>query len=145
MSYQYVGVCICCRKRSSRGTQILTRRSESALGYSVTASWAAENGHLHILEYLVERKYDQYHEGACQLAANNGHFDCLKYLRETAKAPWNYLRRARRALQKPHRVCTIPPRQQLSSPTRLAIRRWNVTHVINTCTDTQRERERETN
>ena len=29
---------------------------------SSTASWAAENGHLHILEYLVERKYDQYNE-----------------------------------------------------------------------------------
>ena len=28
-----VSVCICCRKRSSRGTQILTRRSQSALGF----------------------------------------------------------------------------------------------------------------
>ena len=27
-----------------------------------TAAWAAENGHLHILEYLVERKYDKYDE-----------------------------------------------------------------------------------
>ena len=27
---------------------------------SRTADWAALNGHLHILEYLVERKYDQY-------------------------------------------------------------------------------------
>ena len=27
---------------------------------SYTASWAAVNGHLHILEYLVERKYDEY-------------------------------------------------------------------------------------
>ena len=27
-----VGVCICCLQRSSRGTQILTRRSQSALG-----------------------------------------------------------------------------------------------------------------
>ena len=26
---------------------------------------AAQNGHLHILEYLVERKYDQYDEWAC--------------------------------------------------------------------------------
>ena len=55
---------------------------------SWTAPWAAENGHLHILEYLVERKYDKYNEGACTLAAKNGHLDCLKYLRETAKAPW---------------------------------------------------------
>ena len=29
---RYVGVCTCCRKRSSRDTQILTRRSQSALG-----------------------------------------------------------------------------------------------------------------
>ena len=55
-------------KRSSRGTQILTRRSQSALGLD-TASWAARNGHLHILEYLVERKYDKYDEYACQCAA----------------------------------------------------------------------------
>ena len=53
-------------RRSSRDTQILTRRSESALGFG-TASWAAENGHLHILEYLVERKYDKYHEDACMV------------------------------------------------------------------------------
>ena len=55
----------------------------------LTATWAAENGHLHILEYLVERKYDKYNEDACREAAKNGHLDCLKYLRETAKAPWN--------------------------------------------------------
>ena len=40
-------------------TQILTRRSQSALGFG-TARWAALNGHLHILEYLVERKFDKY-------------------------------------------------------------------------------------
>jgi hypothetical protein len=35
-------------------------------------------------------------------------------------------------------MCTIPPRQQLSSPTRLAIRIWNFTHlVINTHTHTK--------
>ena len=54
-----------------------------------TATLAAENGHLHILEYLVERKYDRYDEWACQWAAENGHLDCLKYLHETAKAPWD--------------------------------------------------------
>ena len=31
----------------------------------------------------------------------------------------------------------------MSSTRWLAIRRWNVTHVLNTCSDTQRERERE--
>ena len=41
-----------------------------------TANRAAANGHLHILEYLVERKYDKYNEWACQFAAWNGHLDC---------------------------------------------------------------------
>jgi hypothetical protein len=56
---------------------------------SHTAEWAAQNGHLHILEYLVERKYDKYDEVPCRWAAMNGHLDCLKYLHETAKAPWD--------------------------------------------------------
>ena len=34
-----------------------------------TAIWAAKNGHLHILEYLVERKFDEYTEDACENAA----------------------------------------------------------------------------
>jgi len=55
-----------------------------------TASAAAQNGHLHILEYLVEQNYDKLDEFACMDAALNGHLDCLKYLREVAKAPWNY-------------------------------------------------------
>ncbi len=56
-----------------------------------TASSAAKNGHLHILEYLVERKFDKYsaHAWACSYAAEFGHLDCLKYLQETAKAPWD--------------------------------------------------------
>ena len=91
-----------------------------------TAAWAAENGHLHILEYLVERKFDEYDEYACELAAKYGHLDCLKYLHETAKAPWDD-EAVRERTEQPHRMCTIPPRQQLSSPTRLAIRRRRVT------------------
>ena len=58
-----------------------------------TASMAAKNGHLHILEYLVERKFDEYSELACEYAATHGHLDCLKYLHETAKAPWDQVRR----------------------------------------------------
>ena len=34
-------------------------KKSKRLGIRVTAAWAAENGHLHILEYLVERKYDK--------------------------------------------------------------------------------------
>ena len=40
-------------------------------------------------QYLVERKYDQFVEDACENAAMNGQLDCLKYLHETAKAPWD--------------------------------------------------------
>ena len=75
-----------------------------------TATRAAKYGHLHILEYLVERKFDKYNESACMLAAESGHLDCLKYLHETAKAPWD-LRPYDSAQEQPNRMCTIPPRQ----------------------------------
>jgi hypothetical protein len=65
---------------------------------------AAGKGHLHILEYLVERKFDQYNEFSCSNAANNGHLDCLKYLHETAKAPWDY-RAVRYAHENEHPEC----------------------------------------
>jgi len=57
---------------------------------SETAILAAESNSLHILEYLVERKYvfDDTEE-ACRRAAEYGYLDCLKYLHETAKAPWD--------------------------------------------------------
>ena len=58
---------------------------------SYTANGAALCGHLHILEYLVERKYNKYVESACQYAAKFGHLDCLKYLHQTARAPLDYL------------------------------------------------------
>ena len=40
------------------------------------------------------------------------------------------VRRSRSAREQPPRMFTIPPRQQLSSPRRLAIRGWNFTHII---------------
>ena len=57
-------VCICCRKRSSRVLKYLREEVKAPWDWD-TAAWAAQNGHLHILEYLVERKYDQYDERAC--------------------------------------------------------------------------------
>ena len=64
-------------------------KKSNCLGMVGLPTRAAQNGHLHILEYLVERKYDEFHELAYLYAAEKGHLDCLKYLRETAKAPWN--------------------------------------------------------
>ena len=42
-------------------------KKSKRLGMGDTADLAAENGHLHILEYLVERKYDKYRRIACEL------------------------------------------------------------------------------
>ena len=44
-------------------------KKRKRLGILDTAIWAAAKGHLHILEYLVERKYDKYDERACMWAA----------------------------------------------------------------------------
>ena len=134
-------------KRSSRGLKYL-REEGKAPWDSSTASWAALNGHLHILEYLVERKYNKYDAWACECAAKKGHLDCLKYLHETAKAPWELLACTLRARQQPTRLCTIPPREQLSSTRWLAIRRRSVTQVVNMDTrihkeNTEREKERD--
>ena len=92
-----------------------------------------QNGHLHILEYLVERKYDQYHElrVRCSRERPLGLFEVLTRNRQSAVG---LLGRTSSAREQPHRVCTIPPRERLSSPTRLAIRTWSVTHLIKTHT-----------
>ena len=76
-------------------------------------------------------------------AATSGHLDCLKYLHETAKAPWNYLA-VREAHENNHPECL----QYLLDndcplPTGWRYEGGTVTHVLNTCSDTQRERERE--
>ena len=47
------------------------------------------------------------------------------------------------ALLQPPRVFTIPPRQRLSSPNRLVLRRRNFTHLINTHTHKEREGKKE--
>ena len=49
----------------SRYSNTYAKKSKR-LGIRDTAEWAAINGHLHILEYLVERKYDQFDEDACR-------------------------------------------------------------------------------
>ena len=111
-----------------------------------TASLAAENGHLHILEYLVERKFDKYSECVWQCSHERplGLFEVLARNRQSAVGR---LERILRTHRQPPRMFTIPPRQQLSSPImRLAIRGRNFTHlIINTHTKREKERERKRN
>ena len=121
-------MCIAAENGHLEYSNTYTKKSKR-LGIRCTAAWAAQNGHLHILEYLVERKYDKYDAMTCAYAAKNGHLDCLKYLHETAKAPWDYSRRTSSAREQPTRMFTIPPRQQLSSPTWLAIRTRRVARI----------------
>ena len=74
----------------SRYSNTYAKKSEVKAPWDLnTAICAALNGHLHIFEYLVERKFDKYDVWACECAAEKGHLDCLKYLHETAKAPWD--------------------------------------------------------
>ena len=120
-------MCRCCHGGHLECLKYLHEEAKR-LGIRGLPYWAARNGHLHILEYLVERKYDKYDEDACKYAAMFGHLDCLKYLHETAKAPWNSLAVRYAHENNQPRVFTIPSRQQLSSPTRLAIRARRVIH-----------------
>ena len=69
-----------------------------------------------------------------------GLFEVLARNRQSALGPWV---RIPRTQEKPHRVFTIPPRQRLSSLNRLAIRRWNFIHLINTHTKREKERKRQ--
>ena len=142
-------MCKCCRKRSSRVPQILTRRSQSALGLG-TASWAAQNGHLHILEYLVERKFDKYTNlrASVQPRRPLRLFEVLARNRQSAVGLLGGTKSAR---EQPPRVSTIPPRQQLSITIWLAIRKRRVTRrdriririKLNVITERERGRERE--
>ena len=78
-----------------------------------TANCAAGNGHLHILEYLVERKYDQF----TNWRVGGGHgrpLGLFEVLARNRQSALGRLGRILRAQEQPPRMCTIPPRQQLS-------------------------------
>ena len=76
-------------KRSSRGTQILTRRSQSALGFRELPLSRLEMVISTYSNILLSVSIINITDMACERAAENGHLDCLKYLHETAKAPWD--------------------------------------------------------
>ena len=103
-------------------------KKSKRLGSSGTASWAALSGHLHILEYLVERKYDKYNEGRVRWQPERplGLFEVLARNRQGAVGLSS---RTRSAQKQPNRVCTLPPREQLSSPRRLVVRKWRVIRI----------------
>ena len=126
--------------RSSRVPQI-SEEVKAPWNWRTAAS--ALNGHLHILEYLVERKYDQYDGEACENAAKYGHLDCLKYLHENRQSALELWSRTRSAREKPHRVFTIPPRQRLSSPTVGDTKMERYARRKRVLGYTKRERERE--
>ena len=66
---------------------------------------------------------------ACSRVWPLGLFEVLTRNRQSAVG---LSRRTSRSREKTFRVCTILPRQQLSSPTRLAIRIRRIAHLINT-------------
>ena len=127
--------------------QILTRRSQSALGLG-TAAGAARNGHLHILEYLVERKYDQFDDMRVVGSRMNGHLDCLKYLHETAKAPWDERTKHTRTTTPNvyNTSSTTTALYQMVGDTSTGVTRARIRIRIRilTCNNTQRERRTQT-
>ena len=89
---------------------------------SWTATRAASNGHLHILEYLVERKFDEFTEWAVRGCGQERPLRLFEVLTRNRQSAVELLGGTRRSQEQTPRMCTIPSRQQLSSPTRLAIR-----------------------
>ena len=68
----------------SRYSNTYAKKSKRlGIGY---CQWAAKNGHLHILEYLVERKFDEYSECACEMRPERplGLFEVLTRNRQSA-------------------------------------------------------------
>ena len=88
----------CCRNGHLECLKCL-REEAKAPWDSDTAYWAAANGHLHILEYLVERKYDQYRQIGvlvCGQVRPLGLFEVLARNRQSALGrlePYEYAHR----------------------------------------------------
>ena len=119
-------MCICCPKRSSRDTQILTRRSQSALEFGILPLGRLEMVIFTYSNILLSVSLINITNLCVSVQPEYGHLDCLKYLHETAKAPWNSEAVQKRTRTNISNVYNTP-RQQLSITRWLAIRRWRVT------------------
>ena len=126
------GACACAARNGHLEVLKYLREEVKAPWNWYTATWAAENGHLHILEYLVERKYDEYDEYACAYAAMQRPLRLFEVLTRNRQSALGLSGRSISAREQTHRMCTIPPRQQLSITIWLAIRTRQVTQFINT-------------
>ena len=81
----------------------------------------AYQGHLHILEYLVERKFEKYDACACMLAVQERPLRMFEVLTRNRQSALG-LSRVRKAREQPTRICTIPPRQRLPFTISLDVR-----------------------
>jgi hypothetical protein len=66
----------------------LLQRNQGVAFTERTMGTAAECGHTHVCDYLLDQQCP-YDEAACQLAASNGHTSTLHWLREHA-FPWDW-------------------------------------------------------
>ena len=96
--------------------EVLARNRQSALGFGYCL-YSADNGHLHILEYLVERKYDEYDESV-SVGGRKRSLRLFEVLARNRQSALGRLRLSRCAQEQTPRMCTIPPRQRLSVVTR---------------------------
>ena len=118
-------MCKCCRKRSSRVLKYL-REEAKRLGVSILPLGRLKMVISTYSNILLSVSIDKYSEYACSVRPERplGLFEVLARNRQSAVGR---LERIRRTQEQPPRMCTIPPRQQLSSPVQLAIRTRRVT------------------
>ena len=125
----------------SRYSNTYAKKSKR-LGIGVTASWAAKNGHLHILEYLVERKYDKYDtlRVECSRERPLGLFEVLARNRQSAVGRLGRTRTRTRTTTPVRVYNTSSTTTVLSQPVGDTKEELYTPHKH---THTQRERERE--
>ena len=112
-----------------------------------TIEAAARQGNLEMVKYCVANKCP-IRTVACACAALNGHLEVLKYLHEEVKAPWGSWTAVGAAQNGHLHILEYLVERKFDKYNEgacelAAMNVHYVTHVVNTCSDTQRERERE--